>query len=215
MGRLGRHAGLRVFRIFTRALGTPDATPAHGCRWLGEHEVLRLCDTALDLERIKVRAALLRGERCVGAFDGNTLAGYCWFAFSATPHLDGAWLDFPAGLAYTYKSYVLPAYRGRGIAGAMYRFGDAAALERGRRTALICVESHNRASVAAALRSGFSPAGYAAYLDGARRFAWLSPAAARLGLRFHPSRPVKSRGFELKTGRALRFRASRGSHPGR
>jgi RimJ/RimL family protein N-acetyltransferase len=49
---------------------------------------------------------------------------------------------------------------------------------------VLCVESHNRPSIAAARRSGFAEAGYAAYLAGARLGAWRSRAAAGYGLRF-------------------------------
>jgi GNAT superfamily N-acetyltransferase len=189
MSRLARHAGLRVFRIFARRLearGAPAPAGALDYRWMSEPDVLALCDdAALDLTASKVRAAYGRGDLCAGAFDGGQLAGYCWFAFSAAPHLDGVWLDFPAELVYTYKSYVRPAFRGRGIAAAMYRFADPACLERGRRLAIICVESHNWPSIAAAKRGGFSSAGYAAYVGGEPLRAWRSRQAAHHGLRFY------------------------------
>jgi hypothetical protein len=45
--------------------------------------------------------------------------------------------------------------------------------------------SHNRPSIAAALRSGFSAAGYAAYVGDVRLRAWCSHAAACFGLRLY------------------------------
>jgi GNAT superfamily N-acetyltransferase len=197
MGRLARHARLRVFRVFARRLhhrptGVDQARTDH--RLLSEREAFAACaDASLDLAAEKVQAAYSRGDLCVGAFVGDTLAGYCWFAFSAAPHLDGVWLDFPADLVYTYKSYVRPVYRGRGMAAAMYRFADGAALVRGRKAAIICVESHNWPSIAAALRGGFSRVGYAAYRSGNRLRAWCSTAAADQGLRFFVPCPTRSR----------------------
>jgi len=188
MDRLARHAGLRVFRVFGRRLEaeTRAAAGHPGCRFLSEREVLELCaDASLDLGPRKVEAAFRRGELCAGAFEGGELAGYCWFALSAAPHMDRAWLEFRPDVVYTYKSYVRPACRGRGIAAALYRFADEYFLERGRTHAVICVESHNRPSIAAALRSGFAAAGYAAYAGHAGLRAWCSRAAACFGLRFY------------------------------
>ena len=187
MSRLGDHAGLRVFRIFGRRLRARVSTAAQGvdCRLLKEREVVALCaDPTLDLGPAKVQAAYARGDLCVGAFHDGRFAGYCWFALSPLPHMDGAWLEFPDHVVYTYKSYVRPAFRGRGIAPAMYRFADALFLQQGRTHAVLCVESHNQPSIAAAQRSGFADAGFAAYVGGGRLRAWRSRAAAGYGLRF-------------------------------
>jgi ribosomal protein S18 acetylase RimI-like enzyme len=187
MSRLGWQAGVRVFRVFGRRLRawTGAAAPRVDCRLLPEREVLALCaDPVLDLVPSNVQAAYRRGDLCVGAFQDGELAGYCWFALAPAPHMDGAWLEFPEHVVYTYKSYVRPGFRGRGIAAALYGFADAHFLERGRTHAVLCVESHNRPSIAAARRSGFAEAGYAAYLAGARLGAWRSRAAAGYGLRF-------------------------------
>lgn len=188
MSRLGQRARLRVFRIFGRRLEAHHwISPSRlECRLLSERDVLVLCaDASLELVPYKVQAAYARGDQCAGAFRDGELAGYCWFALSAAPQMDGAWLEFPPHVVYTYKSYVRPAFRGRGTAAALYRFADASFLERGRTHAVICVESHNRPSIAAAKRSGFADAGYAAYLGGARLRAWSSRAAADYGLRFY------------------------------
>jgi GNAT superfamily N-acetyltransferase len=187
MSRLSRHARLRVFRIFDRALDHRPGAPGPGMdyRLLSEAQTLELCaEPTLDLAPAKARAAYSRGDVCAAAFIKSELAGYCWFAFSAAPHMDRAWIDFPSEVVYTYKSYVRPVHRGRGIAGALYRFADPLWLGRGRRRAMICVESHNLASIAAAKRAGFSSAGYAGYLGGARFGSWRSRPAADYGLRF-------------------------------
>jgi ribosomal protein S18 acetylase RimI-like enzyme len=188
MGRLARHAGLRVFRIFARKLeaGTHDRRGALDYGFMSEADVLPLCtDASLDLAASKVRAAFGRGDLCVAAFDRGALAGYCWVALSAAPHMDRAWLDFPPDVVYTYKSYVRPAFRGRGIAAALYRFADPVFIQRGRSEAIICVETHNRPGIAAAKRGGFSSTGYAAYVGGTRLRTWCSANAARYRLRFY------------------------------
>jgi len=187
MSRLGKHAGLRVFRIFSRRLRerVDAAAQPTDCRLLKEREAMALCaDPTLDLVPSKVQAAYARGDLCVGAFKHGVFAGYCWFALSPLPQMDGAWLEFPDHVVYTYKSYVRPAFRGRGIAAAMYRFADALFLKQGRTHAVLCVESHHGSSIAAALRAGFADAGYAGYVGGVRLRPWRSRAAAGHGLRF-------------------------------
>jgi GNAT superfamily N-acetyltransferase len=196
--RLSRHAGLRLFRMFARPLEPAQEQPrelAQGVqlRLLGEQEVLALCqDPELNLRRDGVAAAYGRGDLCVGAFDSQALAGYCWSAFEPLPHLDGVWVRFDRLVAWTYKSLVRPSHRGRGIAPALYRFADGACLERGRRCSVICVESHNRPSAQAALRARYAPSGYGAYaLRGPRILSWSSPAAKRHAVSFFlPQAPL-------------------------
>jgi GNAT superfamily N-acetyltransferase len=194
-GRLARHAGLRLFRLFSRPLERrPGAVPAGlGLRLLSLPEVLDLCsDPGLDLRRDAAAAAYARGDLCVAAFDADAVAGYCWLAFAPLPHLDGVWVRFDRRVAWTYKSLVLPSYRGKGIAPALYGFSDADSRERGCGDSVICVESHNRPSISAALRAGYSPSGYGGYLvRGSRLAAWSSPAAKRDGVAFFlPNRPA-------------------------
>jgi len=192
MPRLARHAGMRVFRLFARPLASMEAGPpapeSIELRVMRAADVLLLCsDTGLDLEQSRVRAAHSRGDVCVGAYcNAGLLVGYCWAAFSTLPHLDGVWVDFGAEAMWTYKSLVRPSHRGRGIAPALYRFADSLGTDRRRRVSIICVESHNRASMAAAARAGYAPDGCAAYVRRGRRlFHWRSPAARRRALRFY------------------------------
>lgn len=188
MRALARRAGLRVFRFFSGSLDAPPVTlPGLTLRLLDEAELLRACaDPELDLREEGIRAAHARGDLCVGALDGDTLAGYCWLAFSPVHHLEGVWVRFGPGSVWTYKSLVRPGHRGRGIAPALYRHAGPLCLERGRAHSLICVESHNGASIAAALRAGYAAAGRAAYVRHGRFFAdWYSETlVSRYGLEF-------------------------------
>ena len=160
--------------------------PGLAFRLLAEREALSICqDERLDLRAQAVQTAYARGDLCVAGFEGDTIVGYCWLAFAPVHHLDGAWVQFDRTVAWTYKSLVLPSHRGRGIAPALYRFADHACLERGRKYSVICVESHNRPSVRAALRAGYQPSGHGGYLlRGTRLLAWSSPAARKRGVSF-------------------------------
>lgn len=184
--QLSRRAGLRIFRLFSRPLepGRPRPLAGVGVSLLSQRDVLDLCgDPQLELRQEAVAAAYARGDLCVAAFDADVLAGYCWFAFAPLPHLDGVWVRFAGSVAWVYKSLVRPSHRGRGIAPALYRLADDACLERGRSYSLVCVESHNRPSVRAALRAGYAPAGYAGYLlRGSRLVTWSSAAAKGQGV---------------------------------
>lgn len=184
---LSRRAGLRLFRLFSRPLQDPPApSPTLILRRMDERDMLALCaDPSLDLREEGVRAAFARGDVCVAALDDSALAGYCWFAFAPLHQLDGVWVAFGPQAAWTYKSLVRPAYRGRGVAPALYRYADAACREHGSRTSLISVESHNAPSIRAALRAGYADAGRAGYLcRGRHLLPWYSAAASRHGVRF-------------------------------
>jgi GNAT superfamily N-acetyltransferase len=190
MRALSRRAGLRLFRFFRRDLrsDTEQAVMSVGIelRQVAEAEALALCgDPELDLRPEPVAAAVARGDLCVGAFESARLVGYCWIAFDPLPHLDGVWVGFGTDVAWTYKSLVRSSHRGRGIAPVLYRHADDRCRDRGRAASIICVETHNRPSVAAALRAGYSPSGYAGYLRsraGVR--SWRSPAVAKWRITF-------------------------------
>lgn len=187
MHALARHAGLRLFRLFSRQVETAARKVPAGLRLLDQAAVIALCGEAeLDLAADRVASAFGRGDLCVAAFDGQQLSGYCWLAFAPLPHLDGVWVDFEPGAVWTYKSYVRPAHRGRHIAAALYRFADAECLAHGRSRSIICVESHNFASIAAARAAGYRDAGWAAYSRRLSRFqSWCSPKARALRVRFY------------------------------
>jgi GNAT superfamily N-acetyltransferase len=201
--QLFQRAGLRFFRFFSRPLAPrPGVAPDRmELRLLQKADVLALCgDPELELRVEGVSAAYARGDLCVGAFDGAKAVGYCWLAFAPLPHLDHVWVRFDRTVAWTYKSLVRLAYRGRGVAPALYRFADDECRERECSRSVICVESHNSPSVRAAVRAGYAPAGYAGYvLRGRRLLHWSSPAVQRLRVAFflpdggsRPARPPTS-----------------------
>lgn len=180
--------GLRVFRFFNRDIDR-EPPPAQGpfhLSFASEPQLLDLCGRQeLDLRSGAVSAAFERGDLCVVAYEGTRLAGYCWLAFAPLPHLDGVWVRFAPNVVWTYKSLVLPAYRGRGIAPLLYRFADQTCLERQRICSVICVESHNGSSANAALKAGYADAGAGGYLRWGRiYYDWYSTLVRRNGVSF-------------------------------
>jgi len=182
MERAGAWLGVRAYAVFRRTLGGAGAARPTDLafRMVPESDVLRVAaDPHLDLCALSVRAAFARGDLCVGAFDGGKLAGYAWFAQAPAPHVMGLQVRFAAHVVYTYKTLVRPQYRGRGIAPALYAFPDAHFRALGRSEAALCVDTHNRASIAAARKSGGALAGWLAYWHRGRHFrAYHSPGLA-------------------------------------
>ena len=189
MNVLARHAGTRVFRLFSRPLDPrrePTRLDGMTLRVLDPHDALAMGqDQELSVAPEMARQAYTLGSLCIGAFHAERLAGYCWLAFSPVPHLDGVWADCDRQAVWTYKSFVRPEYRGRGIAAALYRWADAECLERGRRFSVMCVESHNRPSIRAAQKAHYRSLGLAAYATaGNVLIQTLSRGARRTGVRF-------------------------------
>lgn len=189
MRELGRRAGLHVLRVYARPLGAAPrgAAPGLELRALGAAElVAHARDPELDLREAMVREAAARGDVCLGALERGALVGYVWFAYARAPHVAGIWVQVPGAAVYRYKSFVRPAYRGRGIAPALYGAADALVGRPGRELVVDCVHVHNFASIAATLKSGSRPLGALAYWQAGRRFAaFHSSAVRRLGLRFY------------------------------
>jgi ribosomal protein S18 acetylase RimI-like enzyme len=185
-----RRGGLQLLRVFSRPLRPAErGAPPAGLelRLLGEDElVAHSRDPSLELREAMIRAQYRRGGVCLGVLDGALLAGYVWFAYDVAPHGEGIAVEVPPRAVYRYKALVRPAYRGRGIAPALYRAADFHVAREGRETVVSCIAPQNRASVAATLKSGSRPLGLLGYWRAGRLFAaYHSPAVRRLGLRFH------------------------------
>jgi GNAT superfamily N-acetyltransferase len=187
-GVLSRRCGLRVFRFFIMRGSAESAAKPRSIelRQMGQRDVLMLCsDPAFDLAEDKVQAAFARGDLCIAAFAGDRVVAYCWIAFAPLPHLDGVWADFDNRGTWIYKSLVLPSHRGQGIAPALYGLARNVSLARGREFSVICVETHNAASIHAARSAGYGPCGYGSYVMLGRKLAsWFSKRAKAVGLRF-------------------------------
>jgi GNAT superfamily N-acetyltransferase len=92
----------------------------------------------------------------------------------------------PPRAVYRFKSFVRPAFRGMGIAAALYGAADAVVGRPGRAAVVVCIAGHNAASIAATLKSGSRPLGALAYWQTRRYFvAFHSRRVRRLGLRFY------------------------------
>jgi GNAT superfamily N-acetyltransferase len=166
--RLSRYAGVYLSRVVVRPLAAFEATRAIGgirCRLAKERELLCWCDDpALELTEEQIHAACARGDLCVGAYDGERLVGYEWLGFGPTPHVGRLWVQFSPGDCYMYKKFVLPAYRGNGIAALLDAKADEIAALSERERIVCFIDVQNAASWRSAKRRLCWVAGYIGYI---------------------------------------------------
>jgi hypothetical protein len=203
MTRLQRHCGLSLYQVLGRPLDAAPAAAAGAVRFvlLAESELLPFCgEAALDLSPGTARAAFARGDLCVGALEQGRLLGYAWFAFGATPESAGVWVEPGPAARYTYKHFVRPECRGRGLLAGMLRAADAASAARGRSRCVTLIYTYNRASIRASERAGARTAGYVATLRlFGRLLCWRSPGAAREAIRlFKPQSNFRRLSFAMR-----------------
>jgi GNAT superfamily N-acetyltransferase len=170
-----RHGGVHILNVFSRRLRSDPPPPAPNvtCRRLREEELPARC----------------KGEVCVGAFVDGELVGYAWYAYDDAPHVKGVRVRVPAHAIYRFKVYVLPAYRGRGVAPFLYAAADRLVARPGRTTVVTCVALQNLPSLAASRRSGETLLGWLGYWQSGERFsAARSPAVQSFGLEFYFAR---------------------------
>ncbi len=123
-------------------------------------------------------------DRCYAAIHGDRLASYGWYAFhSVEPeHSAGAALAFPADMAYLYKGFTHPDFRGRRLYGATMGAALRALGERGVTRLLAFVYWSNRAALNASDRLGYRNLGMLAV--GPKGPVRVPPHARRYGVRF-------------------------------
>ena len=139
----------------------------------------------VDLFWNSAKAALRRGDVCIGVTEAGRPVGYVWFAFGNTPHIHGAWVRLAAGARYLYKAFIRPQYRGRRIGPEMYVRGSALCPRRGRTFGVLAVDLDNTRGLRASRRAGWSQIGLAGFLRIPGRILPLrSPSARRYGFAF-------------------------------
>lgn len=131
---------------------------------------------------------------CFAALSGLQLAAYAWFALGSieAEHCGGVALSFPADVAYTYKGFTRPEFRGLGLYGQVIARGLHALADRGVARLLAAVEWTNWASLSACYRLGYVDLGP---LVGWGRGNW------RIVL---PPKAARKRGIQFSVGRGVR-----------
>ena len=134
-----------------------------------------------------VDQALGSGAEVLGAMDGASIVSFLWVS-PAPPALDGGYaLEFDQRLAFFYRAFTLPEFRGLGLMSAVLQ----AALERsaacGYHGAVACIDVANRPSRIAFRSAGFKPVAIFRYAKILGR-DWIHPLASEEMPRFRVRR---------------------------
>ncbi len=126
-------------------------------------------------------------DYCFGIVDQGRLAAYSWYALRSIEgeHHVGVPMSFPANMAYMYKAFTHPDYRGK----ALYGIGVTKALEvlasLGITRLLTSVNRANFASRRGCRKIGFKSLGNVwTFGEGSHRIAWIPRAARQAGIQF-------------------------------
>ena len=102
----------------------PEISPEFSFRFVEADELpIHVSNSAADLDDSMCNILAQPNIRCFGAFAGDALLGYAWIASdkvspehnSGGHRFTGIGLKLPSDVAYLFKCFVLPEYRGRGI----------------------------------------------------------------------------------------------------
>jgi ribosomal protein S18 acetylase RimI-like enzyme len=122
---------------------------------------------SLNAEEIKRQAKLIgkdpegvdqtigAGVEAIGALRGGSIASYLWISPHPPALKDHFALEFDERLAYFYKAFTLPAFRGMGLMPAVLRAALESCASRGYRGAVACIDIANRPSWKAFRSAGF------------------------------------------------------------
>ncbi len=168
-----------------------DADVRYG--FLDDAALRPFADTpGMDLPAAFVAEALAKGDRCYGAWIGDQLACYCWFAANTTLVNEELLLHFDPQWHYGYKMLTLPAFRSHRLAAAVATQAMVALVAAGSKGLIVLVNVNNYSSLKATFRMGFQKVGRmrAAKLGG-RWLAGVSESCAPYGMRISPVRPSR------------------------
>lgn len=114
-------------------------------------------DPANDLEPELVARAADGRNSCFAALDGNRLAAYGWYAcqWIEPEHCYGFGLKMPPHVAYMYKGFTHPDYRGQRLHGAVMGLALREFATRGVNALISTVEWTNDASMKSCARLGY------------------------------------------------------------
>ncbi len=99
--------------------------------------------------------AIAAGIEAVGALSGESIVSYLWIS-PFPPALNGKLkLEFDEQLAYFYKAFTLPEFRGLGLMPAVLGAALETCASRGYRGAIACIDIMNRPSWKAFRSAGF------------------------------------------------------------
>jgi GNAT superfamily N-acetyltransferase len=134
---------------------------------------------------------------CFAALLRNQLLSYGWYALSSAEpeHTAGVCLSYPRSVAYAYKAFTRPEFRGRGLHAAIIGKSLQRLRMRGLRHVVSLTPITNWPCLRSCERMGYRPIGYLVQLRlGTHHFFFVSRAARKYGVDFAAHLPVAHRG---------------------
>ncbi len=131
-------------------------------RFLSPTEIAGFASALNELDEKHVARAAAGRDLCFAALHEGKLATYGWYALDCIEgeHCDGVALSYPADIAYMYKGFTPPAYRGQRLHGYAMRLAlEQLAAERGIKGLISTVSWLNWASLKSCDRLGYERLG--------------------------------------------------------
>lgn len=157
-------------------------------RFLDADEVAAFAaDSKNELDPSHAKRVRAGNDLCFAALDGGRLAAYGWYAArSIEPeHCFGVALSFPEHVAYMYKGFTHPEYRGQRLHGLIMGLALVALRDRGIRSLISTVHWTNWASLRSCDRLGYVRLGKIVTLGlGPLRIQFHPKSAKRRGVQF-------------------------------
>ncbi|BFM10362.1 hypothetical protein R50072_05150 [Simiduia litorea] len=98
---------------------------------------------------------------CIGAFDQDTLCGYCWYALEAYRHSDSDYAFFHKDYICGHNAYINPDYRGKQVRSAIVAKAIELAVSIDRKGIISAITWTNFASLKSAQKLNYKSAGIA------------------------------------------------------
>ncbi len=190
--------GLIVYRLLSQLFHYR----AIRCVWVDLEEWRHVSDETvavearpLDAEEIKAQAkeigedpeevdrTFAAGVEAFGALKGGSIASCLWVS-PHPPALDDEFaLEFEGRLAYFYKAFTLPGYRGLGLMPGVLRAALESCASRGYQGAVACIDIANRPSCKAFGSAGFKTIATIRFAKVFGRY-WIRPTGSQSKPRF-------------------------------
>ena len=121
-----------------------------------------------DLDSATLDRITVANDYCFGAISDGEIVGYAWFAANSIPAehnhgnhpASGVGLEFPGNVAFMYKAFIIPEFRGQGIYGDLI-YGASTELGRyhGIEQLICTTDWTNYPARNSCIRSGFATVG--------------------------------------------------------
>jgi GNAT superfamily N-acetyltransferase len=155
-------------------------------RSLRAEEIKRQAELSRE-DPARVDQVLGAGAEVFGALRGQSIVAYVWISPHPPALNDGFTLEFDERLAYFYRAFTLPEFRGLGLMSSVLRTALESCALRGYRGAVACIDVRNRPSWNAFRSAGFKTIARFRFAKILGRH-WMQPSQSQRRPRFRVQR---------------------------